>query len=53
MDNVDYEKLKKDLLDEVGLSGIVPLIIAVDSANEKELLILAKEYSLDLSKYIK
>lgn len=53
MDNIDYKKLKKDLLNEVGPSGIMPLIIAVDSANEKELLKLAKEYNLDLSNYIK
>lgn len=53
MANIDYKKLKKDLLNKVGSSGIMPLIISVDSASEKELLRLAKEYDLDISNYMK
>ncbi len=53
VDNIDYKKLKKDLLNKVGSSGIMPLIISVDSASNKELLRLAKENNLDISDYIK
>jgi len=53
MDKIDYRKLKKDLLNKVGTSGIMPLIVTVDSASEKELLRLAEEYNLDISDYIK
>ena len=53
MDKIDYRKLKKDLLNKVGTSGIMPLIVTVDSASEKELLRLAEEYDLDISDYIK
>jgi hypothetical protein len=53
MDNIDYKKLKKDLLNKVGPSGIMPLIIAVDSASKKELLRFAEEYDLDISDYMK
>ncbi|WP_271813656.1 hypothetical protein [Clostridium beijerinckii] len=53
MDNIDYKKLKKDLLNKVGSSGIMPLIISVDSASDKELIRLAKENNLDISDYIK
>jgi hypothetical protein len=44
---------KARVLHLVGESGIMPLIISVDSASEKELLKLAKEYNLDISDYIK
>jgi len=53
MEKIDYKKLKKDLLKKVGTSGIMPLIVTVDSASEKELLRLADEYNLDISDYIK
>jgi len=53
VDNIDYKKLKKDLLKKVGPSGIMPLIVCIDSANEDELLRLAEEYNLDISNYIK
>ena len=53
MDKIDYKKLKKDLLNKIGPSGIMSLIISVDSASEKELLKLAEEYNLNISKYIK
>lgn len=53
VDKIDYRKLKKDLLKKVGTSGIMPLIVSVDSASEKELLRLADEYNLDISDYIK
>jgi hypothetical protein len=53
VDKIDYKKLKKDLLNKVGASGIMPLIVSVDSASDKELLKLAKEYNLDISDYIK
>jgi hypothetical protein len=52
LDKIDYKKLKKDLLNKVGASGIMPLIISIDSASEKDLLRLAKEYNLDISDYI-
>lgn len=53
VDKIDYRKLKRDLLKKVGTSGIMPLIVSVDSASEKELLRLADEYNLDISEYIK
>ncbi|WP_182629428.1 hypothetical protein [Clostridium chromiireducens] len=53
MDKIDYKKLKKDLLNKIGASGIMPLIVTVDSANEKELIQQAEEYNLDISDYIK
>jgi hypothetical protein len=51
MYNIDYKKLKKDLLKKVSASGIMPLIVSVDSADEKELILLAEEFKIDLSKY--
>ena len=53
MDKIDYKKLKKDLLNKIGASGIMPLIVTVDSASEKELIRLAEEYNLEISDYIK
>jgi hypothetical protein len=53
VDKIDYKKLKKDLLNKVGASGIMPLIVSVDSASDKELLRFAKEYNLDISDYMK
>jgi hypothetical protein len=53
MNNIDYKKLKKDLLNKVGTSGIMPLVVSVDSASEGELLRLAKKYNLNISDYIK
>lgn len=53
MGKTDYKKLKKDLLKKVGTSGIMPLVVTVDSASEEELLKLAEEYNLDISDYLK
>ena len=53
MCKIDYKKLKKDLLKKVGPSGIMGLIVSVDSASEEELLRLAEEYNLNISDYIK
>ncbi|SHE93915.1 MULTISPECIES: hypothetical protein [Caloramator] len=49
---VNYRKLKRDLLDYVGPSGIWPLIGSVDSADEEELLEIAEELGYDVSDYI-
>ncbi|MFT5875754.1 MAG: hypothetical protein ACI8WT_004751 [Clostridium sp.] len=49
---MDYKKLKKDLLNKVGISGVTALIVAVDSATEKELLGFAKEYNLKITDYV-
>jgi hypothetical protein len=51
--NMDYKKLKKDLLNKVGPSGMMGLIVSIDNATEKELLKLTKEFKLDLSNYMK
>lgn len=53
MSKIDYKKLKKDLLNKVGTSGIMALVVAVDSASEKELLVFAKEYNMNISDYVK
>ena len=53
MSNIDYKKLKKDLFKKVGPSGIMPLIVTVDSASEKDILRLAEKYNLNISNYIK
>lgn len=52
MDKIDYKKLKKDLLKMVGTSGIMPLIVTVDSSDEEKLIRLAERYNLDISDYI-
>lgn len=44
--------MKKDLLDDVGPSGIWPLIDSVDSADEEELIEIAKQLGYDVSDYI-
>lgn len=49
---INYRQLKKDLLDYVGPSGIWPLILSVDGADEEELLELAEQLRFDVSKYI-
>jgi len=53
MSKIDYKKLKKDLLKKVGTSGIMALVVTVDSASEEEILRLAEEYNLNISDYIK
>ena len=53
MNKIDYKKLKKDLLNKVGPSGIMALVVAIDSASEKELLRFAKEHNLNISDYVK
>lgn len=52
MNKIDYKKLKKDLLNMVGTSGIMPLVVTVESASETDLLKLAKTYNLNISDYI-
>lgn len=49
---INYRDLKKDLLDDVGPSGIWPLIDSVDSADEEELIEIAKQLGYDVSDYI-
>ena len=49
--NIDYKKLKKDLLSKFGPSNIMPLISKIDRANDEELEELAIKYRLDLSEY--
>ena len=51
MKNINYKKLKKDLLKKVGTSGIMALIVSVDSADKDELIRLAEKYKLDISDY--
>lgn len=50
---IDYKKLKRDLLNKVGPSGIKPLIISIDSASEEELIRIAEEFNLNISDYMK
>jgi hypothetical protein len=52
MDKIDFKKLKQDLLNKVGTSGIMPAIIDVDSASKDKLIKLAGQYGLDIEKYI-
>ncbi len=52
MDKIDFKKLRKDLLSKVGPSGIMPLIISVERADEEELVRMAKEYNLDITDYM-
>jgi hypothetical protein len=52
MDRFDYKKLKKDLLNKVGPSGIMAAIIEVDSASKEKLIKLAGQYGLDIERYI-
>ncbi len=52
VDKIDYKKLKKDLLNKVGISEIEPLVVTENIASERELLKLAKTYNLNLSDYI-
>ena len=52
MNKIDYKKLKKDLLNKIGTSGVMPLVVTADSSSEKELLRLARKYNLDISDYI-
>jgi hypothetical protein len=52
MDRLDYKKLKKDLLNKVGPSGIMAAIIEVDSASNDKLIKLAGQYGLDIEEYI-
>jgi len=51
--NIDYKKLKKDLMNIAGPSGVMPLIVSIDSASNKELLRYAREYGIDISEYEK
>ena len=54
--NIDYEKLKEDLIDYFGSAmGLFPMAIIdvtrVESASNLELLELAKQNGFDLSNY--
>jgi serine kinase of HPr protein (carbohydrate metabolism regulator) len=51
VNNMNYKKLKEDLLNKIGTSRIMSLIVTEDSASEKELLRLAKKYNLNISDY--
>ena len=51
MNNLNYKKLKEDLLKKVGSTRIMSLIVTEDSASERELLRLAKKYNLNISDY--
>ena len=52
VNKIDYKKLKKDLLEKVGILGIKSPIMTVESTSETDLLKLAKEYNLNISDYI-
>ncbi|MFL0247152.1 hypothetical protein [Candidatus Clostridium stratigraminis] len=49
---INYKRLKKDLLNEMGPSGIMPAIIDVDNASEDKLIKIAAQYGLDIEEYI-
>lgn len=53
MENINYNKLKKELLNKVGPSGIMALISSIDRADEEELINLAEKYKIDIEKYRK
>ncbi|MEG0774322.1 hypothetical protein [Clostridium sp.] len=53
MDNINYKLLRKDLLNKVGTSGIMLLVMVVENASDKELLKYANDYKLNISDYIK
>lgn len=56
--NIDYEKLRKDLIDYFGTAmfsgfGMAMIdIVKIKKASNEELIEFAKEYKIDLSKYI-
>ncbi|MBZ9623020.1 hypothetical protein G9F71_009140 [Clostridium sp. FP2] len=52
VNKIDYKKLKKDLLDKVGILGNKSPVVTVESTSETDLLKLAKEYNLNISDYI-
>jgi hypothetical protein len=52
MENLDFKKLKWDLLNKVGASGIIQAIIEVDSAPKDKLIKLADKYGVDIEKYV-
>ncbi|ASW42879.1 MULTISPECIES: hypothetical protein [Eubacteriales] len=53
MQNIDYKRLKEDLLKKVGPSSIMPLIMSIDNADEDELVLLAEEFKFDIYDYMK
>jgi len=53
MENIDYKKLKEDLMKRVGPSAIMPLILSIDNADEEELILLAEEFKFNIHDYIK
>lgn len=52
MDNINYKLLRKDLLNKVGASGIMLLVMVVESASDKDLLKYANDYNFNISDYI-
>jgi hypothetical protein len=53
MEKIDYMRLKRDLLSEVGEYGITSLAASMDNADEKHLIKFANKYNMDISKYYK
>lgn len=53
MKNIDYIRLKRDLLSEVGMNGIPSLIVSIDNADEKHLIKFANKYNMNISNYYK
>ena len=51
VNNLNYKKLKEDLLKKVGSLRSMSLNVTNDSISEKELLRLAKIYNLKISDY--
>jgi len=51
LNNLNYKKLKEDLIKRVGTLTITPLGGNQSNASEKELLKLAKKYNMKISDY--
>jgi hypothetical protein len=51
VDHINYKRLRKDLLDKVGPSGIMPAIIEIESASKGDLIKLSYQYGLDIKDY--
>lgn len=53
MEKIDYMRLKRDLLSEVGENGIPSLAASVENADEKHLIKFANKYNINISNYYK
>lgn len=53
MEKIDYMRLKRDLLSEIGMQGIPSLIASIDNADEKHLIKFANKYNMNISNYYK